>query len=283
MKLQTFKTLWGNTLSIHDACQEARLAKFDGIEGRAPQTQHERVLWLDALEQNHAAYIAEIVTGEDYVPNRKWSVQQHLDDLALQLENSLPLNPLFATAIAGLDAWSEEQSIEFFKQAMALADDKDIVISFETHRSRSLFNPWVTQRIVEALPQIKLTADISHWCVVCERLMDSEIETIKAIAGNVYHIHGRVGYDQGPQVPDPAAPEYAEALASHERIWQLFWTQQLNQNRRITTLTPEFGPDGYCHLQPYTQQPVVDIWQVNCWMNQRLQENYNSSFLESNV
>jgi len=282
MQLQTFKTLWGNTLPVHDACQQARLANFNGIEGRAPLTQQERLLWLDALDQNHSAYIAEIVTGGDYVPNRKWSVQQHLDDLACQLENALPLNPIFATAIAGLDAWSEAQSIEFFTQAMALADERGIVVSFETHRSRSLFNPWVTQRIVEALPHIKLTLDISHWCVVCERLMDSEIETMNAIAANVHHIHGRIGYDQGPQVPDPAAPEYAEALASHERIWQLFWTEQINQNRKFTTLTPEFGPDGYCHLQPYTQQPVVDIWKINQWVNNRQQEHF-TAFIEASL
>lgn len=282
MQLKTFKTLWGNVLPIHEACQQARLASFDGVEGRAPVTQQERLMWLDALEQNHCDYIAEIVTGGDYVPNRQWSVQQHLDDMAQQLEFSKTLRPLFATAVTGCDAWSENQSIDFFQQAMLMAQEFEIPLSFETHRSRSLFTPWITQRVVETIPEIKLTADISHWCVVCERLMDSEIDVIKSIAGNVFHIHARVGYDQGPQVPDPAAPEYGEALLSHERIWQLFWKEQLIQEKQMATMTPEFGPDGYCHLQPYTQQPVVDIWQVNCWMNQRQQQNYRY-FLESNV
>ena len=43
---------------------------------------------------------------------------------------------------------------------MKLAGSFGLEISFETHRSRSLFNPWVTQRIVKALPAISLTADI---------------------------------------------------------------------------------------------------------------------------
>lgn len=282
MKLSTFKTLWGNKLPIDQACEQARLANFDGIEGRAPSEQEERLLWLDALSCNHCQYIAEIVTGGNYVPERHWTMQQHLDDLAWQLDNSLELNPLFATAITGCDAWSEKQNIEFFSKAMQLADERDIALSFETHRSRSLFTPWSTLRMVEELPNIKLTADISHWCVVCERLMDSEIETMQAIARNVYHIHGRVGYDQGPQVPDPAAPEYREALISHEGVWQLFWNQHLNQGRQETTMTPEFGPDGYCHLQPYTQQPVVDIWQVNCWMNNSQRQHF-STFMDSIV
>jgi hypothetical protein len=33
------------------------------------------------------------------------------------------------------------------------------------------------------------------------------------------HIHARVGYAQGPQVPDPRAPEYQAALVAHERWW----------------------------------------------------------------
>ncbi len=274
MHLQTFKTLWGNALTIHEACQQAHLAHFDGIEGQAPVTQDERLLWQDALEQNHCSYIAEVVTGGDFVPNRQWSLQQHLDDLAEQLENALLLKPLFATAITGVDAWSETQSIEFFQQAMKLADESNIVISFETHRSRSLFNPWVTRRVVEAIPNIKLTVDISHWCVVCERLMDSEIETMQAIAGNIHHIHGRVGYDQGPQVPHPATPEYSEALRSHQVIWEMFWQAQVESGYDFTTLTPEFGPDGYCHKLPFTQAPVADIWEINQWMRLTESEHF---------
>lgn len=282
MQLRTFKTLWGNQLSIQDACEQARLANFDGIEGQAPRYQEHRLLWLDALSYNHCQYVAEIVTGGDYVPDRHWSMQQHLDDLAEQLDNAALLKPIFATAITGCDAWSLEQNIEFFSKAMDLAKERNMTLSFETHRSRSLFTPWITEAIVKALPEIKLTLDISHWCVVCERLMDSEIQTLQAIVNNVHHIHARVGYDQGPQVPDPRAPEYENALASHERVWQMVWTEQLNKNNAISTLTPEFGPDGYCHLQPYTQQPVVDIWEVNRWMNIHQQQHFKA-FLDVNL
>ena len=34
----------------------------------------------------------------------------------------------------------------------------------------------------------------------------------------------------------------------------------------MTTMTPEFGPDGYLHLLPYSQTPVADLWEINCWM-----------------
>ena len=86
------------------------------------------------------------------------------------------------------------------------------------------------------------------------------------VARHAQHIHARVGYDQGPQVPHPAAPEYAAALAAHQRCWEAIWTAQREQGLAVTTLTPEFGPDGYLHTLPFTQQPVANLWQVNSWM-----------------
>lgn len=266
VQLKTFKTLWGNELPIAQACQQALSAGFGGIEGQAPVDSGLLQAWQGALNESGCDYIAEIVTGGDYVPQRDWTVQQHLEDIKRGIENSLPLTPLFATCITGCDAWEESQSIDFFGQAIELAEVAGLALSFETHRSRSMFNPWVTLRLAQALPQLKLTADISHWCVVCERLMDSEVETLQLLAPQVFHIHGRVGYDQGPQVPHPAAPEYAKALRSHQDFWEMVWCEQFKQSREFSTLTPEFGPDGYCHTLPFSQKPVADLWEINQWM-----------------
>ncbi len=222
MQLHTFKTLWGNELPIEEACQQAKSAGFDGIEGRAPLVS-ESARWQQALHDNQCQYIAEIVSGGDYVPQRDWTPQQHLDDIQRQIDASLPLNPLFATCIVGCDAWSETQSIEFFEAVLRLKERNSLLLSIETHRSRPTFNPWSTLRIAEALPEMKFTADISHWCVVCERLMDSEMETLSKLIPQIHHLHARVGYDQGPQVPDPRAPEYLPALNSHLNYWQQAW------------------------------------------------------------
>lgn len=276
MQLNTFKTLWGNSLPIEAACEQAVNAGFSGIEGQAPDNRPQQLEMLRAIKQNGCDYIAEIVTGGDYVPDRSWTMDQHLDDLKRQIENSLMVGCSFATCITGCDAWEESQSIEFFQHALEIANESDITLSFETHRSRSFFNPWVTQRIIEQIPTLKLTADISHWCVVCERLMDTEITTIQALANQVHHIHARVGYDQGPQVPHPAAPEYAEALASHQRIWEMFWTQQYLKGYAVSTMTPEFGPDGYLHQLPFTQMPVADLWKINQWMGATEREHFET-------
>jgi hypothetical protein len=96
--------------------------------------------------------------------------------------------------------------------------------------------------------------------------MDCEWDSITRVAQQAHHIHGRVGYDQGPQVPHPGAPEYAEALASHQRCWETLWASQLERGYTQISMTPEFGPDGYLHTLPFTNAPIADLWELNRWM-----------------
>jgi len=276
MRLQVFKTLWGFGGDYAEAGQQALAAGFDGIEAAVPQHASDQERLAIELEDHDLSYIAEICTAGSYVPDRRAGVADHLASLEASLRDCARLRPLFVNCIGGCDAWPLSNHLAFFQGAMELADRCGIDISFETHRSRSLFNPWITRQLVELLPAMQLTCDLSHWCVVCERLIDTELDVIEAIAANARHIHARVGYDQGPQVPHPAAPEYAHCLAAHQNWWESIWTVQRRRGFTITTLTPEFGPDGYLHLMPFTQTPVADLWEINCWMAETEKRHFHS-------
>lgn len=266
MELKLYKTLWGHKGTYQKAIKDALNVGFNGIEGPLPQQIPEAKLLRECISKGQIEYIAEVCTAGSYVPDREASLEQHLNDLACFLDRAVSYQPKFVTCLGGCDAWSLEKSLQFFERAMKLAHERDLVISFETHRGRSLFNPWITQQVLNELPSILLTCDFSHWCVVCERLVDTESDIIRQVAKHAHHIHARVGYDQGPQVPHPAAPEYEVELAAHQSWWEIIWREQYKRNYQITTMTPEFGPDGYLHLAPFTQQPVADLWQINCWM-----------------
>jgi hypothetical protein len=84
-------------------------------------------------------------------------------------------------------------------------------------------------------------------------LLDDDWDAVEEAAS---HAHTScVGYPQDPQVPHPAAPEYADALASHQRCRQAIWSVQRNRGYGVATMTPEFGPDGYLHTLPLTNHP----------------------------
>jgi hypothetical protein len=95
-------------------------------------------------------------------------------------------------------------------------------------------------------------------------LLDDDWDAVEEAAR---HAHTScVGYPQDPQVPHPAAPEYADALASHQRCRQAIWSVQRNRGYGVATMTPEFGPDGYLHTLPFTNHPVANLNQINAWM-----------------
>ncbi len=276
MQLHTFKTLWGHTGSIEEAALQVQAAGFAGFEAPAKHADADHLETLEGVLSDYdLQWVQEICTAGSYVPRRRASVSEHLADLEEQILLGKSLQPRFINVMGGCDAWPIATSVDFFKAAMDIADKHDVLCSFETHRGRSFYCPWNTVAVLEQLPDIKITCDFSHWVVVSERLMDSEWDAIELAAQHAHHVHSRVGYDQGPQVPHPAAPEYAEALASHQRCWEAIWSAQIARGYNETTMTPEFGPDGYLHHLPFTNAPIADLWDLNRWMGATEQRHFS--------
>ncbi|MFM7676794.1 MAG: sugar phosphate isomerase/epimerase [Synechococcus sp.] len=199
------------------------------------------------------------------MPSLHWSPADHLEELAALLEQARDWEPYKLTVITGCDAWPWGQQQAFWRQALDLAAASELAVSFETHRSRSFYSPWLMEAYLEAFPSLRLTADLSHWCAVAERLMTPELAPVAAMAPRVEHIHARVGHAQGPSVGHPFAPAWAEALEAHRRCWQLFACHR-PPGAPPLTVTPEFGPDGYLPQLPFSRQPVADLLEFNTAM-----------------
>lgn len=263
-----FRTLWGWQGSLDQALRRSTETGFDGIE---LNLEHPCLVavsasqLLDSLQRQDQALILEIVTGGDYTPRLADGPQQHLDQLAAALERALPLHPLKINVITGSDSWPEAVQHDFLAAVLDRLEPVPCPVMLETHRSRSLFDPWRLPLWLKQHPRLRLTADLSHWCVVGERLLTPELEPIQLMADRVDHIHARVGHAQGPSVSHPFAPEWAEALEAHRRCWQLFLDRRAAAAAPIT-ITPEFGPDGYMPLQPFSAEPLADVDALNVAM-----------------
>ncbi|MCP9835226.1 MULTISPECIES: sugar phosphate isomerase/epimerase [unclassified Cyanobium] len=262
-----FFSLWGFQGSLALALETAECGGFDGLE---LNIRHPCLL-ADAegparLRDSGRPLVLEVVTGGGYVPELGCTAEQHLAELDALLRGCVGLRPHRVTVLTGSDAWPLERQRSFLAEALALAEATGLAVSFETHRSRCLGMPWTIGPLLDALPGLRLTADLSHWCVVAERLMTPELEPVQAMADRVDHIHARVGHAQGPQVSHPFAPEHGEALAAHLACWQLFSERALKRGAPPPSFTPEFGPDGYMPTLPFTNQPVADLLTINTAM-----------------
>ena len=266
MRLEIFRTLWGYRGSWQQALDEALGAGFDGIEARIPETTAQRSSNARLLRERNVPYIATLFTSTPVLPRQGDSPQAHLQDLRRKLDWAAELEPRLVNVLPGNDRWSLTEQVDFFASAVEMADASGLHVCFEIHRGRSLYSPWLTLDVIRQVPELRFTSDISHWLVTCERLLDDPADDLSAFIERVDHIQARVGYDQGPQVPHPGAPEYADVLAFHQRHWESIWSSQERRGLQSTTLTPEFGPDGYLHHLPFTDVPVADLWQLNQWM-----------------
>jgi hypothetical protein len=67
---------------------------------------------------------------------------------------------------------------------------------------------------------MKLVGDFSHWCNVSESMLDDQQHILKRIIPHIGHIHARVGYEHGPQVNDPFAPDWKQHLELFTSWWK---------------------------------------------------------------
>lgn len=274
MQLKLVRHLWGVDLApgLNAYADAWRAMGYEVIEASL-STVPDKTALLRFLKEQHFAWIPQVFS-HDFVPGG--TVREHLDSLRRQIEECLDHQPLFFNAHSGSDGWSPAEAADFYGQALALEAKIGVPIAHETHRLRYFGLPWQTGEILRQFPALKLTCDFSHWVCVCERLLPDLGDLIARCARHAHHLHARVGFEEGPQVPDPAAPEYAAHLAAHESWWDQIWQAQRARGLAISTLTPEFGPAPYMHLLPYTQAPVADLARICDWMARRQRERFGA-------
>lgn len=269
MKFIRAVSCWGNEASPREALELAREWGFEAVEGPLPA---DAAAFARLAADEGKAVFAEISTGCEagsYVPARDAGRAGHLEDFKRKLDHALEAGPRVITTLAGSDLWDFSTSCAFFSDLLQVAERAGTQVCVETHRGRPTFHPLQTIRLLEELPGLVLTLDVSHWCVVCERTVPGDPKLMEIVEKRTGHLHARVGYDQGPQVPDPRIPRYAGELEMHLECWRRI-ARSLAEGGSAVTITPEFGPDGYLQSHPATGRPAADLREINRWMGEIL-------------
>ncbi|MDQ8738560.1 hypothetical protein [Paenibacillus sp. LHD-38] len=169
---------------------------------------------------------------------------------------------------------TETEQDRFYEKALVIERLSGLAVGHETHRSRAMFTPWTTARLLKKFPVLRITADFSHWVNVCESHLENHEAELAIAIERTIHIHGRVGFPEGPQVPHPAAPEYGTELALFMNWWKRIFTKQADTGKEWATFTAEFGPPSYMPTEPFTKKPVADLWEVNHWMTEYMEAQF---------
>ncbi|MGD1894563.1 MAG: sugar phosphate isomerase/epimerase family protein [Cyclobacteriaceae bacterium] len=264
--LQIFATNWGFNGSADDFCAKAKEAGYDGIEVWLPNGEKAQEELFSALDQHQLAYGFLAAGGDSQFEKHQSQFQQSVEATAKH-------RPAFINCHSGRDYFSFEQNRQLIEFTTEVSESSGIPIYHETHRGRMLFAAHIAREFLQADPELELTLDISHWCNVHESLLQDQEETVQLALERSGHVHSRIGHAESPQVTDPRAPEWSEAVDAHWAWWDQVVKHRIDQSKALT-MTTEFGPPHYLAIVTYTQQPLADQWDINTHMLQKWRERY---------
>jgi sugar phosphate isomerase/epimerase len=269
-ELKILATNWGFEGTMDAFCAKAKKEGYDGIENWWPGTKQEQDEMFTALKK-YNLQVGFLYGAGEGTPAAHWQTFKKTMDVIVQQTTQ---QPLYINLHSGRDYFSFEDGKKFVEYTNTLAKTTGIPIYHETHRGRLMFAAHITNKYIKKYPGLKLTLDISHWCNVHESMLENQKETVDAALERTNHIHARVGYQQGPQVADPRAPEWDYAFKQHFEWWDKVVERKKKAGERITFLT-EFGPPLYMQTLPYTLQPLSNQWEINVYMMQLLRKRYS--------
>lgn len=270
MKILFLCPLWGNAdIPISEFVSKVKNAGYDGVELSLSMDKAEREITISAIKKAGLLYLGqhwETVTID---------FEEHKREYTERLYNLAKGDPILIDSQTGKDFFTFEQNMELVKATSLFTQDTGIPVVHETHRSKFTFAAHITKQFLEANPDLRIGADFSHWCNVAESLLEDQEEALNIAISRADHIHARVGFQEGPQIPDPRVPEWKEVVEIHISWWERILQRAKKEDREYFTISPEFGPFPYMTILPHTRDPIADQWEVNVYMKDMLKDKFN--------
>ena len=264
-KILFFQTDWGNTLPMDAFLAKAKASGYDGVELWMPAGEDKK----KSLKEGLKKYELEVIFLHGTARNLPFEEALRVYEVGLQ--EILAWKPVKVNSHTGNDFWTPEQNLAFIALGDRYAKQVGIPVLHETHRGRFSYTLPEAVGMLRKFPNLKYTLDVSHWMVVHERLLTESDPLLQEIFPAVDHIHARVGFAEGPQVPNPAAPEWKNEVKAHLDIWEKIIRSQMG---KVFTVTTEFGPPPYMATVPFTNQPLADQWEANVWIRNALKSRF---------
>ncbi|MDQ6420633.1 sugar phosphate isomerase/epimerase [Paenibacillus sp. LHD-117] len=262
MKLLTHLAFWGVEGTLLDNMEAAKSAGHNGIETGVP-SEADGEAFKETLDRLELTYVAQIFTSGD-----------HLASFEEQVKRAAAYRPVLINAHSAKDSMTEAEQDAFYEGALRIEQQYGVPIGHETHRGRAMFTPWATSRLLKKFPELRITADFSHWVNVCESHLTDQEENVALAIDRTIHVHGRIGFPEGPQVPHPASPFFKGELELFTGWWKRIMERQAKEGRDFATFTAEFGPPGYMPTEPFTNAPIADLMEVNAWTTRHMREQF---------
>jgi sugar phosphate isomerase/epimerase len=186
------------------------------------------------------------------------------DELARSLDTVLPLAPAYVNLQPDFRPATVAQAIPTFLEWQRLAAGCGCPVRVETHRDRATTDLMFTLELLDALPQMELTADLSHFLVGREfpwPVRDEDHRLIKRILDHSSAFHGRVASREQVQI-SIAFPQNVQWVELFLGWWDEGFRRWRRRAQPSETLifTVELGPPWYA-ITGADGEELCDRWE----------------------
>ncbi len=267
---------WGSENDTADVFVEKVLsANYDGIEINLPPLTSEFTKNFIPKMEDHLSRNKDFVfILQQLTAPENETIDAYIKKMEQSLTELTAFQPSFINSHTGKDYYSFDDNCRVIEACLNFSVKKNVRILHETHRGRFSFHAATLLPYLKQFPEMELAGDFSHFCTVSESLLQDQEEIVQQIIPHVSHIHARIGHEQGPQVNDPAAPEWQNHFNWFASWWQEIVIKKEALGWNTFTITPEHGPFPYMPQAPYTKLPLSIQWDNNVYIKNILEKNW---------
>jgi len=197
------------------------------------------------------------------------------DELAPILVMAKELNACLVNVIGGIMPLTVEDGVPVIRKSIAEADAAGIPVLFETHRDSILNDLYYTLQMIDAVPEMRLCADLSHFVIDREMplpLSDANRAYMHRILERSDCFQGRISNREQIQVPI-GFPQHREWVDQFKAWWKdgmCMWRDRSAADATVVFLC-ELGPPSYAITDAQGNE-LSDRWEealiIKSWVEE---------------
>lgn len=191
-----------------------------------------------------------------------------LDDVRATVDRAVRLGADFVFAQPADAFWPAAEVAALCRDGRNLANDKGIALFVETHRNNFTENLPQTLKLIELVPEVRFTADLSHFVVVGEFYGWSDeraVDRMMPVLERTSHMHGRISNGEAVQVDVGAGS--GDTAQFFVQLWSTAMRHWIAgaQPGDVFPFASELGPPRYAITTPDGRE-FSDRWEQSLVM-----------------
>jgi len=202
-----------------------------------------------------------------------------LDDVRATVARAVRLNADFVFAQPLNPFYPLNEAAEFLREARKIAHDSGKPLFVETHRNNIPESLNQALQLIELIPEIRFTGDLSHFVVISEFYgleYERAIERMMPVLSRTSHLHGRISNGEQVQV------DVGVGTGQTPQFFVQMWTAAMREWRKgagpgdVFPFASELGPPRYAITMPDGKE-FSDRWEQSLVMKRLAEQAWEES------